>query len=50
MTILTNPQYRQKARHIQTELGYHDAPREATRLLEQLAETQQPICVPIQLS
>jgi UDP:flavonoid glycosyltransferase YjiC (YdhE family) len=45
-TVLSNPQYRQKAQQIQAELGQHDAPTEAARLLEQLAETRRPLLFP----
>lgn len=41
--ILTAPWYRQRARQLQAEFARYDAPGEAIRLLEQLAETKQPV-------
>jgi UDP:flavonoid glycosyltransferase YjiC (YdhE family) len=43
MSLLSNAQYRKQAQRIQAELAAHDAPTEAAELLEQLAETRQPI-------
>jgi UDP:flavonoid glycosyltransferase YjiC (YdhE family) len=44
--VLSNPRYRQRAQQIQAELRQYDAPTEAARLLEQLAETRRPVLVP----
>jgi MGT family glycosyltransferase len=41
--ILGNPTFHKKAQQIQADLARHDAPTEAAQLLEQLAETRQPI-------
>lgn len=48
MAVLNDPKYRSRAQRIQAELARHDAPREAALLLEQLAETRQPIRAPLQ--
>jgi MGT family glycosyltransferase len=42
-TILSNPSYRQKARHLQAEITSHDAPTEAALLLEKLAKTKKSV-------
>jgi len=44
--VLSNPQYRERARRIRVELAQHDGPTEAARLLEQLAETKRPVLQP----
>jgi UDP:flavonoid glycosyltransferase YjiC (YdhE family) len=41
--VLAEPRYRQRAHQLQAELAQHDAPAEAARLLERLADTQSPI-------
>lgn len=41
--VLTEPDFRQRARQLQAELAQHDAPPEAAALLERLAETQRPV-------
>jgi UDP:flavonoid glycosyltransferase YjiC (YdhE family) len=41
--VLANPQYRQAARVIASDLAQHDAPNEGAVLLEQLAATSQPV-------
>jgi UDP:flavonoid glycosyltransferase YjiC (YdhE family) len=48
-TIQQTPHYRQKAQQIQAELARHDAAHEAALLLEQLAETKQPVRTPLQV-
>ncbi|MUG93705.1 hypothetical protein F7734_15265 [Scytonema sp. UIC 10036] len=41
--ILASPQYRQKAQLISAEIARYDTPTLAVNLLEQLAETKQPV-------
>src|SRR5215470_13228230 len=41
--VLSDAGYRQRAQRIQAELAALDAPAQAVRLLEQLAETRQPV-------
>jgi UDP:flavonoid glycosyltransferase YjiC (YdhE family) len=41
--VLSDASYRQRAQGIQAELAALDAPAQAVRLLEQLAETKQPV-------
>jgi len=41
--VLTEPDFRQRARQLQAELAQHDAPAEAAALLERLAHTQRPV-------
>jgi UDP:flavonoid glycosyltransferase YjiC (YdhE family) len=43
LTILREPGFRTRATAIQAEFARHDAPAEAADLLEQLADTQQPV-------
>jgi UDP:flavonoid glycosyltransferase YjiC (YdhE family) len=43
LTILSEPGFRTRATAIQAEFARHDAPAEAADLLEQLADTQQPV-------
>ena len=42
-SLLSEPRYRQRAQTLQYELAQHDAPREPAELLEQLAQTKQPV-------
>jgi UDP:flavonoid glycosyltransferase YjiC (YdhE family) len=42
-SVLSDAGYRHRAQRIQAELATHDAPAQAVRLLEQLAETRQPV-------
>jgi UDP:flavonoid glycosyltransferase YjiC (YdhE family) len=42
-SVLGTPSYRVKARVMRVEIARYDAPREAVRLLEQLATTRQPV-------
>jgi UDP:flavonoid glycosyltransferase YjiC (YdhE family) len=41
--ILSNSRYRHNARHMQAEFAEYDGPTQASRLLEQLARTGQPV-------
>lgn len=41
--ILASSNYRQKAQSLQAEIARYDAPTLAAKLLEQLAETKQPV-------
>jgi UDP:flavonoid glycosyltransferase YjiC (YdhE family) len=42
-TILTSPDYRQKAQKMQAEMASYDAPTQSAILLEELAATKQPV-------
>jgi UDP:flavonoid glycosyltransferase YjiC (YdhE family) len=42
-SVLGEPSYRERAAAMQAEFGRHDAPREAARLLDQLARTHEPV-------
>jgi UDP:flavonoid glycosyltransferase YjiC (YdhE family) len=42
-TVLRDSRYRAAAEAIQAELNRHDAPQEAVKLLERLAETKAPV-------
>lgn len=42
-TLLTNSSYRTRIKYFQTEMNQYDAPAIAATLLEQLADTKQPV-------
>jgi UDP:flavonoid glycosyltransferase YjiC (YdhE family) len=45
--VLNGPHYRRNIGRIQADIARHDAPVEAVMLLERLAETKQPVTVPL---
>lgn len=42
-TLLTDSSYRTRIKHFQTQMQYYNAPVTAANLIEQLAETKQPV-------
>lgn len=45
--VLNDPHYRRNVGRIQADIARHDAPGEAVMLLERLADTKQPVTVPL---